>query len=277
MARWSLVAAWLATLALFFGCSPSQAERWFIHYGSDVPHSALTSSALAIVEPDNFNPATFPGLKIKLIAYLSVGEVSEDRWYWGEIKDKPFVLASNPRWPRAHRVDPRAEVWQRLLLEQLIPAILQKGFDGLFLDTLDTALYLEKKDSKRFVGTRGAMIGLIREIRRRYPKLILIPNNGFEFLESYGDVIDGVAVEDLYIRWDFDRKKPVKTLLVDDLAKEAYLDTFKARYQKPVYNILYGVDPKDPLAQYGIQKSKRKKYLWYLGPIDLMQLGAMPD
>ena len=43
-------------------------------------------------------------------------------------------------------VDVRSDVWRNLLLNDIIPSILKNGYQGIFLDTLDSAEALERQD-----------------------------------------------------------------------------------------------------------------------------------
>ena len=58
----------------------------------------------------------------------------------------PFLVEPDPDWPENVRVDLRDRRWQEILLDEEIPRLLGQGFDGLMLDTIDTAPYLEAKD-----------------------------------------------------------------------------------------------------------------------------------
>ena len=81
-------------------------------------------------------------------------------------------------------VDVRNPEWKEIIIQDVIPRILKAGFDGLFLDTIDTAAHLHAKHPKKYIGIKKAMIELIRDIKEHYPNLFLISNNGFLILEE---------------------------------------------------------------------------------------------
>ncbi len=99
------------------------------------------------------------------LGYLSVGEADPRRPYGTEVRAAPFLVEPDPAWPDNFRVDVRDRRWQQILLGEEIPRLLAQGFDGLMLDTIDTAPYLEGKDPARFAGSRQALRDFVREIR----------------------------------------------------------------------------------------------------------------
>jgi polysaccharide biosynthesis protein PelA len=253
----------------------SKPNKWIVYYGQQIQINDLKNVSLAILEPDHINPKQeLDKSSSKFIAYLSVGEVNASRSYWADIKEKSFVLGPNPNWPDAYRIDIRSKAWQDLLIDKLIPEFITKGYKGIFLDTVDTAIYLENSDPSHYKGSKKAMVDFIKRIRNTYPKFIIIPNNGLEILNQLGNTINGVVVEDLYTRYDFANKTSVKTPVQDTIYKEKYLDIFKEAYNKPIYNILYASSIHSEAAKYGIKASKRKGYEWYLTSVDLMSLGT---
>jgi polysaccharide biosynthesis protein PelA len=274
--------------------------KWIVYYGSAISAEQVRGLDLAILEPDHIIPVDLPfvakdhpifaardGLATTrpelgrrqgpiFVAYLSVGEIHESRYYWQEHRSASWVVEENPDWPGAHRVDIRSEEWQILLLDDIIPSLLAKGYEGLFLDTVDSAIYLEETYPERFPGSKLAMVKFIRALRDRYPHLIILPNNGFTLLDRYATVIDGIVVEDLYTRYDFaavarDPKAPpyIKTPKADTAYKERLL----APVKKPVFNILYAESRAHPVARYGIAQSQKKGFHWYLATIDLKTIG----
>ena len=146
---------------------------------------------LVILQPAHYTIGQIKFLRARgtrTIAYLSIGETakldSAADWYMLEPQSR--VPARNPRWQTTF-VDCRAPAWQAHLLQRRIPDILARGFEGLFLDTLDVQdLYPE---------TRSAVICLLHRIRDQYPNLILVANRGFSILERVIADLDVVAFE----------------------------------------------------------------------------------
>ena len=248
--------------------------RWAVYYGDAFSASDAQKLDLAVLEPDHITPARFPNSKTKFYGYLSVGEVNPSRKYWPKLKDQDFVAGQNPIW-KSYLMDIRSLKWQKILLDEIIPDILAKGYQGLFLDTIDTASKLEEKDPLKYAGSGEAMIGFIRSIKQKFPHVLILANNGLEMLPKTGDVIAGVVYEELYLTYNFNTKKSEKTPPEDTAHNEAMLDRFKSQFHKPVFNIIYEASPETPLAKYAIERSKTKGYDWYLTTVDLMQMGTV--
>lgn len=260
----------LSLYCLLWGEAPL---RWIIYYGENLTQKDIRKIDLAILDSDHISPLVFSNKRTKFIGYLSLGEAEEYRWFWPQAKGKDFVVEKNPYWPGSWRVDIRSQLWQALLLNQVIPKILEKGYRGLFLDTVDTAIYLENKDPGRYAGSKKALIGFVKEVRSRYPHLMIVLNNGFEILEELGGVLDAVAAEDLYTRYDFKNKTYIYTPSEAMGFKENLLDAFRLKYKKPVLNIIYAESADALLAKYAVKKSSAKGYLWYVTTVDLRDIG----
>ena len=146
------------------GADLGRVRRWWILIGASPVlegvdwHQAARDTQLVVLGGDPAAPAqsNFPRETMRL-GYLSVGEADPRRPYWNEVRGAPFLVEPDPSWPENVRVDVRDRNWQELLLTREIPRLLDQGFDGLMLDTIDTAPYLEAKDPARFAGSRQAL------------------------------------------------------------------------------------------------------------------------
>ncbi|MBI5208775.1 MAG: endo alpha-1,4 polygalactosaminidase [Elusimicrobia bacterium] len=217
------------------------ARRWACFYGRILSTAAWQSLDLAVVDPDSFSlpPASGP---VRL-AYVSAGEAHESRWWWASASSRSFIVEPNPGWPGAHRVDLRSDEWRKLLLDQVVPAALAKGYQGVMLDTIDTAGYLESKDKARFAGSVDAAVDLVRRLREDSPGAAILVNNALPLLERIGPMIDGVVVEDLYTRCPPKGGVCVPTPKAVSQAKERALEDFAVRTGKPVFVLLYSTLP----------------------------------
>lgn len=266
----TLIVALAYSLHLF---SRNKTFHWLVYYGPTLSEKQLSSIQLAIVEPDHIQANDFSKSKTQWIAYLSVGEIHHSRPYWPMIQNKSYVIEENENWKGSFRLDLRSSEWQEKILNEIIPDLVQKGYQGVFLDTIDTGLYLESKDSQKFKGSREATVQLVKKIKSKFPSLAIYPNNALELLQDYGNEISGVVVEDLYTRYDFKNNKSIQTPSIDSEYKEKFLDEFKKRFNKKVLNILYADSPKSPLGKYAIERSIQKGYNWFLTNIELTQIG----
>ena len=44
----------------------------------------------------------------------------------------------NPNWPESRYVTLKGGEWEKILLKELIPSVVSKGYRGVFLDTADS-------------------------------------------------------------------------------------------------------------------------------------------
>jgi len=181
------------------------AGSWAVYYEDDAPLEDFDSFNLLILDSD-YHPALVP-LSDRgkvLLGYLSIGEVAQHRDYFGDLETEGLLLEENEIWTGSFRIDVRDERWVRRVIEQLIPSILRRGFDGVFLDTIDNPIYLEAREPERFQGMRDATIRLVKSIRRHYPHIKIVVNRGFEILPDLAHEIDGVLGESVFSSYDFE-------------------------------------------------------------------------
>lgn len=254
-------------------CTAREGDMDFIvYYGEGLSQQDVGSVELAIVEPERTRLAEMASPHTRFLAYLSIGEVNDSRPYWDKVQAANIVVEENENWPGAHRVDVRSVAWRDLLLNDIIPALFAQGYQGLFLDTVDTASYLEDREPKRFKGASTALLNLVRDIKKRHPDQTLLLNNALDHLPQLGDTIDGVVVEDLYTRYDFATKRYLRTRPEDDAVKEGWLDAFNKGAGKPVYVIIYAPREDQELERYGRRKARAKGYRLSVSDIDLTRL-----
>jgi len=80
------------------------------------------------------------GGKRIIISYFSIGEAEDYRYYWKEHwkERKPeWIVQENERWEGNYSVRYWEEEWHEIILDYL-NIIIESGFDGIFLDTVDT-------------------------------------------------------------------------------------------------------------------------------------------
>lgn len=264
----------LAVLVIFMTQAKSPTLQWIVYYGDKLKTADLKNIDWAIVDQD-IDPRPLRNGRTKFIAYVSVGEAEEYRDYWTKVKSSGALVEKNPNWQGAHLVDIRSKIWRDILEGHTLKKIIAKGFDGVFLDTIDTAIYLEDKDPKRYAGSKKALVDFVKSLKKKHPNLIVVPNNGLEVLERYAEDVDAVLVEDLYTHYDFEKKKSVATQSDIITEKEKLLDRFRTSQKKPVLNLLYETSVQTELAKFAVSRSGQKGYLWYLTTVDLMKIGTV--
>ena len=100
-----------------------------------------------------FNREQIEGLKVKknggkriVIAYLSIGEAEDYRFYWKKEwnKNKPdWIVSENENWSGNYIVKYWKLEWKEIIKEYQ-KKLDEIGVDGYLLDTLDSYSYFEK-------------------------------------------------------------------------------------------------------------------------------------
>lgn len=111
---------------------------------------------------DAFTPAEVEAMKLKksgqrrlVIAYLSIGEAENYRYYWQQGWDSQppaWMREENPDWEGNFKVEYWNTDWQAIILgngSSYLKRIIDAGFDGVYLDIVDAFEYFEGLEEKR--------------------------------------------------------------------------------------------------------------------------------
>ncbi len=151
-----------------------------------------------------------------ILAYISIGEADDGRRYWADwepadgtpdnpniprtivTEDDPIFIGEDPGWEGSYFIDASNQKWHDIMLNEEIPYILWLGggqYDGFMMDVVDVVdEYKGHPDEDRM---RQGMINLIKEIKGKYPKLLLVPNRGFGILPEMAPYIDAFKFEEM--------------------------------------------------------------------------------
>ncbi|MBT4483237.1 MAG: hypothetical protein HOC71_06125 [Candidatus Latescibacteria bacterium] len=107
---------------------------------------------------EQLTPDDVSSLKVKanggshlVIAYMSIGESENYRYYWrAEWEKNPpsWLAGENPGWPGNYKVRYWDESWQKIIygnIDSYIKKIIDAGFDGVYLDIIDAFEYYENQ------------------------------------------------------------------------------------------------------------------------------------
>ena len=106
------------------------------------------SQAFTLTETTELKQKANGGTRL-LIAYMSIGEAEDYRYYWQEgwEKDPPaWIDGENPHWEGNYKVRYWEQDWQDLIFgseDAYLDRILEAGFDGVYLDIIDAFEYYE--------------------------------------------------------------------------------------------------------------------------------------
>ena len=131
---------------------------------------------LVVVEPEDYTVSELKELKKKgarVLAYLSVGSVSDERSYYKELE--PYTLRKLDDWPHERYLDVR-EAKVRDWLQKKARDLKRKGCDGFWLDNID--VYEEYRTTEMF----RALVAVLHAIRAVGGYVMI--NGGMAFLND---------------------------------------------------------------------------------------------
>lgn len=254
-------------------------EPWLVYYADQAPPAAFAPYRLAVLDAEHYLPSLsqMAAAGTVLLGYLSLGEAESNRAYFGAIKDDGLLLMENPNWPGSFFLDVRDPRWTKRLIDELIPAVLARGFHGLFMDTLDNPPHLERLDPEKYKGMTQAAVDMVKAIRAKFPGMPIMQNRGFDLLPQTLPAIDLLLGESIIGGYDFENKRYVKVKESDSKLLIKWLTDAKA--QKPTLKVmtLDYADPTDKKTIAAYYKAQRKNgFDPYVATIALDQIIPEP-
>lgn len=198
----------IVALTMPFAAVAAQAERWVVYYGASLPPEKFGSYDVIVFDRE-YHPSLEPLHQKTLLGYISLGEAENYRRDFDELKSRELFLVTNEAWRDHIIVDIRRPEWKAYIIETLVPQTLEKGFDGVMFDTVDSPVYLELKHPEKYKGMKQAAADIIASVRARYPDIKIMMNRGFDVLPQVADKIDMVMAETVYTDWQPGKKRPV--------------------------------------------------------------------
>jgi cysteinyl-tRNA synthetase len=209
--------------------------------------------------------------KRRVLAYLSIGEAEDYRWYWqpGWGPGNPgWIVKADPDWPRNYYVKFWDPEWQNILYAYL-DRILAAGFDGVYLDRPDVI------DQPYAQGHEQDMVNLVLAIasygRARSPLREdwgVFPQNAEELgsHDEYLAVATGIGIEELYYA-----ATNVRVPESERLYREGDVDRFK---QAVHGGLILTVDYTNQTAQVdeAYARAASKGYVEYATDVELDRL-----
>lgn len=155
-----------------------------------------------------------PGGPKIVLAYMSIGEAEDYRWYWQNSWDAnhngipdagapAWLSVSNPDWPGNYEVRYWDPNWQAIIYgspTSYLDKIMDTGFDGVYLDIVDAFEYWgpggpsgedRQTAEQEMVDFVIALANYARTTRGK-PAFQVFPQNG-EALSSHADYVDAVS------------------------------------------------------------------------------------
>lgn len=239
-----------------------------------------------------------------VLAYFSVGEAEDYRFYWNEewletatpepaaagkaaptkpdkpdrwlsAKAPPWLGDENESWGGNFQVKYWDPGWQAILFgspTSFLERVLAQGFDGIYLDRVDA--YYEFVSERESAGDDMAelVIRLAEHARRIKPDCIVVPQNGEELLlkPAYVAAIDAIAKEDLFYGSPTEGEANNSQQIANSLS---WLEP-ATKAGRPVLTIEY-LDKPEAKAE-AAAAAREKGFIPYFGPRSLDKL-VWPD
>jgi cysteinyl-tRNA synthetase, unknown class len=191
----------------------SHSPPWVSYYGSG---RLADLGTFGVVDIDvergagNYTAADVARLQDQgalVVTYLNVGAAETFRAYWPRVRR--FSIEPYEGYPGEHWMEVERPAYRRVLLDEVVPQLVEAGVDGFYLDNLDIV-----QEPFATAETVRGVVAFVSALRSAYPDLIMVAQNGLEILGERD--ANGVPVH----------------RLVDAEAKEDPSATFGDRYRK---------------------------------------------
>lgn len=213
------------------------------------------------------------GSRRLVIAYFSVGEAENYRYYWKPEwnRAKPsWVGKENKQWGGNFLVKYWDPTWQNIIMggpKSFADQVVNSGFDGFYIDRVDAYYYYGDTNEKR-VQMTDFIIKLANYIRSKKPDSLILAQNAEELLEypNYVKAIDGIAKEDLV----YGISHTEKMNPAGDIAHTSKLLSSAKKTGKAIFVIEYLTKP--DFINIAKAKTGELGFVLYVGPRGLAEL-----
>lgn len=243
-------------------------NSYICFYGNRWPSGVAPKADLFILDSHHHpSLASLKAQKTHAAGYVTVGEISDKSPDFERFKKSGSLVDENKNWPGSWRVDLRKKEWHKYVVDKLIPEVTAQGFDGIFIDTIDTAEYM--RDTKKIPDAVEGAVKLIEQIRKRHPKIIIVLNNGLFLLDRVGKIIDALLVEDIFTSYDFKTKKYSIASAEHRNYRMAPAKQFMDKFHKPVLALDYLEKTDSEGIKRVASEARAQGFIPYISDIDL--------
>jgi len=186
------------TLLLFAGvaiAADTKPVNVAFYYGNEAPIGSLMAYDWVVLQQEQAGDARIDLLAragTRPLAYIGVGEMARSHRFFNDLEQN-WLIGKNPAWSSVV-LDLRLPEVREFLLDRLVDPAFERGFQGVFLDTLDS-FRLSPDGDQQTPAFAGAQQKLIEAIRERYPDSKIILNRGFHLPDSIMTQVDALALE----------------------------------------------------------------------------------
>jgi cysteinyl-tRNA synthetase len=216
-----------------------------------------------------------------VLAYLSIGEAEDYRFYWNpdwKIRPPVWLGPENPDWPGNYKVRFWHSQWQKIVFSYL-DTLLTKGFDGIYCDIVDAYAYWQEENPEE-PRADSLMVQFLADIRQHIrtktaDRFFIFPQNAEEIIEGehisprlremYWNTIDGIGVEDVFCPGNADENNP----FAPDTERLLILQKFP-EHGKLVLSVEYLTEPNR--VQHYVTAARSAHFVPYVSTRNLDQL-----
>ncbi len=261
------------------------AKNFVCYYGADAV-ADMSDFNIAIIESKSHTKKEIELLKkagVWVVGYVTIGEDDklEKRDGKGPGGYASFYMDvdwdgkpdKNVNW-NSYYVDGGNKLWQDIIINERVKSVLDKGCDGIFMDTVDTV--------EIYQNTKKGMIDLIANIRKKYPDIKIVQNRGFSVIADTAPYIDSVMYEDFSIDYDWENdtySKADEGKLVSTGIFAVTLNKIRYKYQngkptlkKPLFTVValdYANPDQKDLIQFCYDRAWEYDFVPYVSTIQL--------
>jgi len=169
---------------------------------ADLDEIAAADLDLVVIDysADGSGPAEYTASEIAdlkasgktVLAYFSIGEAEDYRFYWKsswETNPPAWLGDENPDWPGNYKVKYWKSGWWNKALGPYLDRILAAGFDGVYLDLIDSYWYWGNDKNVGVKRSANRMCKLVEKIAL-YARLevgeqfIIVPQNAISIIDD---------------------------------------------------------------------------------------------
>jgi len=237
----------------------SEHKDLFFCYGKIAPES-IKGYNYVVLEAEQFSKDDITVLKknnLNVIAYISLGEVNRYASFYDKVKK--YTLGENKIWD-SRILDLSNKETNQILFEQ-VALLVEKGFNGLFLDNVDNFSSYGPSFAQR-----NYLVSFIKKMKEEHKELVLIQNSGVELLSETHTYVNSILIESLVTDYNFNRATYRTRKKSDYKERKKNLERVCTKYNKELFIIEYSNSKR---LNRKILKRLPKRWPLFIGNIDL--------
>ncbi len=179
------------------------APSFVVYYGviEEENIDVIASYDVAVVEPKGTTKDINEAIRdqdTEVFGYLSVMQVEYfDDFKLSAMTDEDFMMENGKKMVREKSGnfigDMRSENYREMLIAAIEDRIIDKGYDGVFLDTVS---YVSRFDDETNAELEAGFIEFVKTVKKRHPELKIFQNRGFDvYLAGSSEYVDYLLYE----------------------------------------------------------------------------------